>query len=816
VQGIKTFFFSILILLFSIGCSAANLKGKVTDENNQPIPFAAIYIEGTTQGTTSNVDGEYTFELPPGTYKIVYQLISFTPQTKTVVIGSTDLVLNVQLKPEGINMAAVTINASGKDPAFAIMQHAIKMRKHYLEQVTSYSCDVYIKGVQKIKKHPKKILGQTLNFSRMDSNSGIIYLSESVSKFNFMQPGKVKEEMISSKVSGNNQAFSYNQESDMLINFYQNNITIDELSERGFISPIANDAMFYYNYKLAGTFADSGRTIDKIEVLAKRKNDPVFRGYIYILEDGWRIYSTDLYICKDAQVDFVDTLFINQVFLPVKPNVWMLFSTKLNFTFNIFGIIGQGIFMSMNSNYNINPDFSPKFFNGEVMKIDTGSNKKDTSYWNKMRPVPLTHAEIHDYHKRDSMQKIYDSKRYLDSIDKRSNKFHWQNVILGYRDYHRYTKSGWYLQPLIQTISFNTVQGWCAGIKLNYFKRYKDKKYFTINTSEGYGFSARQPYANATLNYCYNPEKNAVISVGGGVDDVQFNPDNPITPFINSLYTLFEDQNYIKLYRKANMFASHHSELINGVTLSEVLDYSDRMPLSNTSNYRLVNIPSREYTSNDPLNPSDYYSNLFTQSQSLSGLLELKIHFKQEYMSIPDQKIILDSKYPVLTIDYRKAGGNFSASDANYDFIKCSLSGEIGLKLLGTSEYSIAAGKFLTTQNVPFMDYNHFDGNQTIFSSFQLNSFQLLPYYSFSTTGPFVEFHFEHNFQGFIFNKFPLLRKLKLDEIAGINYLTTNSLSQYYELYAGISKLNLVRLEVVGSYSKELGYIKGIRVGISL
>ena len=129
----------------------------------------------------------------------------------------------------------------------------------------------------------------------------------------------------------------------MLINFYQNNITIDELSERGFISPIANDAMFYYNYKLAGTFADSGRTIDKIEVLAKRKNDPVFRGYIYILEDGWRIYSTDLYICKDAQVDFVDTLFINQVFLPVKPDVWMVFSTKLNFTFNIFGIVGQGV-----------------------------------------------------------------------------------------------------------------------------------------------------------------------------------------------------------------------------------------------------------------------------------------------------------------------------------------------------------------------------------------------------------------------------------------------------------------------------------------
>jgi hypothetical protein len=169
----------------------------------------------------------------------------------------------------------------------------------------------------------------------------------------------------------------------------------------------------------------------------------------------------------------------------------------------------------------------------------------------------------------------------------------------------------------------------------------------------------------------------------------------------------------------------------------------------------------------------------------------------------------------VLTIDYRKAGGDFASNAANYDFVKCSLTGEFGLKLLGTSQYSIVAGKFLSTQNVQFMDYNHFNGNQTIFSSFNINTFQLLPYYTYSTTGPFLEGHLEHNFQGFIFNKIPLIRKLKLDEIIGINYLTTNALPQYFEVFAGISKLEALRLEVVGSYSKEQGYMRGIRLGIS-
>ncbi len=805
-----------ILLLFANAGIAANLKGKISDESKQPIPFAAVYIEGTTEGTLSNFDGDYSLELAPGTYKIAYQLIGYNVHTEMVTIASTDIVRNVQLKSEGVNISAVTVNASSEDPAYAIMRHAIKMRKYYLEQVKAYSCDVYIKGLQRIKKHPKKIMGLTLNFSRMDSNSGIIYLSESVSKFNFMQPNKIKEEMISSRVSGNNQAFSYNQESEMLINFYQDNVNIDELSERGFVSPVSGSALFYYNYKLAGVINDSGRIIDKIAVIPKRKYDPVFRGYIYILEDGWRIYSTDLYLCKDDQIDFVDTLHISQEFLPVKPDTWLVFSNKLRFNFSIFGIVGEGSFVAMNSNYNINPDFPKRFFNGEVMKVDTGSNKKDTSYWNKTRPIQLSHEETHDYHKRDSMQKIYDSKPYLDSIDKRSNKFHLANTILGYNHYSRYSKENWHINPLIESISFNTVQGWCAGLRVSYSKMYTDNKYLFINAGGGYGFSSKQPYGDITLSYAYNPVKRASFSVGAGDDDVQFNNRNPISPFINSLYTLFEDENYMKLYRRAYVFGHHQNELVNGVTLAESIDYSDRMPLMNTTTYRLVNISSRTYTSNDPLNPNSDVSNSFTESRSLSGLLELRIHFKQPYETRPNQKIVLDSKYPVLTIDYRKAGGNFSSSDANYDYVKCSITGQIGLKLLGTSQYSVSAGKFLTTQNVQFMDYTHFDGNQTIFSSFRISDFQLLDYYKYSTTGPFVEAHFEHNFQSFILNKLPLLRKLKLDEIVGVNYLNTNTLPSYVEFYAGISKLLAFRLEAVESYSSNQSPMTGIRLGITL
>src|SRR5581483_7979651 len=164
-------------------------------------------------------------------------------------------------------------------------------------------------------------------------------------------------------------------------------------------------------------------------------------------------------------------------------------------------------------------------------------------------------------------------------------------------------------------------------------------------------------------------------------------------------------------------------------------------------------------------------------------------------------KMILDTKYPQLTLDYKKAFG-LTGLNADYDFVKATISGGLNLHLIGETSYSVSAGKFLTTKNVGFMDFYHFQGNQTIFSNFEMGTFHLLDYYKYSTTGPFVEGHLEHNFEGFILNKFPLLRKLKLDEIIGVNYLTTNALPEYFEAYVGISKLQSIRLDFAMSFMR--------------
>ena len=111
------------------------------------------------------------------------------------------------------------------------------------------------------------------------------------------------------------------------------------------------------------------------------------------------------------------------------------------------------------------------------------------------------------------------------------------------------------------------------------------------------------------------------------------------------------------------------------------------------------------------------------------------------------------------------------------------------------------------------MDWYHFNGNQTFFSGFGLNDFQLLDYYTNSVNTQFIEGHFEHNFQGLFLNKIPLIKKLKLEEMAKASILSTDGKNFYGELSAGIQRLGF-RVDFVTGFSNQKKISEGLRIGI--
>ena len=816
------FFYSFIIcsLSFQMLAQTFTLSGKLTDTKKNGLPFASIVVKGTTIGTNSNADGLYSLKLTAGTYEIIFQYIGYKKETKSITLQA-DATLDAMLNDDNYQLNEVTIKA-GEDPAYEVIRQAIKKRKYYLKQVNSYTCNAYIKGLQRLKEFPKNLgmlLKMTGNGNPIDSTMlGVVYLSESESKFYYRKPSDEKEVMYSSKVSGDNKAFSFNQLSDMKFNFYDNLVYIDGLSDRPFISPINENAFLSYRYHLLGTTFEDGKMINKIEVLPKRKTDPCFHGIIYIQENTWRIHSLDMYLTKDAKIDFVDTLQIKQLHAPILgDSLWMPINFNFGFHFKFLGFRGDGYFNAVISAYEINPTFPKKFFKNEILKVEDEANKKDTAYWKDNRPVPLTKEEITDYRKKDSIAKIKNSRSYKDSVDRKANRFKASSLFMGYHYQNTFKKTSFSTTGIVNSgIQYNTVEGVNAGIKVNYEKDYDDFRKHEIDGGVRYGFSNYLLGGHASWHYLQKPEKFQQFGVNLQSMVEQYNANKPIPEFMNSIYTLLVNDNYMKLYKKTSVQVNYRRELFNGLILYANAEYAERDALRNTSPYLWIDDKNKLFSSNDPQNPTSDNS-LFKTNNALLVDVRFRIRFKQKYYTLPHRKVITGSKYPRINLIYKKAIPVLNTS-ANYDLVKINVEDDIKLGLLGTFAYRANAGYFLNNKTMYFMDYQHFNGNQTILAnSDYLNSFKLLPYYTYSTNKEFIELHAEHHFNGFIFNKIPLLKKTKIQEVVGAHALFSDQLNHYYEVNFGLENIfKIIRFDYVLAYGINGKVSNGFLIGLGI
>lgn len=786
------FFF--LVLSQALFGQTVLLSGKVSDTKGQAISFASVYVKGTTVGTSANSEGEYQLRVKTGQAEIVIRAVGYQ-QYSSLLSHSADTKLNFTLQPEAYQLNDVVIKADAEDPAYAIIRLAIKNRKKHLNEVKAFSAEVYIKGMQKLLAAPKKFMGFNIDeLGRqlgLDSNRrGIIYLSESESKLSYQAPKQYREEMISSKTSGNNKAFSFNRATDLKVNFYENYQKWEGLSLRPLVSPIADDAFLYYTYKFLGNTIENGEMVNKIQVIPKRPSDPAFRGNIYILEDSWRIYSTDLYLSKDNNLNFVDTLKIKQEFIPTGNRTWMPASVKMEFNGGFMGFSFGGYFIAVFKNYAIEPTFEQKQFK-EALRITREVNKKEWAYWEQSRPIPLTQEEADDYQKKEALAAKRESKPYLDSLDSKSNIFKPMRFLLGsgYSHSNRFKKEYLRFNSLLWSAFYNTVE----GFGLNYGAAYVKQIDSLSNKWVRYSANVRYGFANQLLHAHINgslPVGNGIFSFAAGSDIQDLNRRGSVTPLQNTIGSLFFERNDLKLYQNIFAKVGLSGRIAGNVRTSASLEFAHRRSLLNTSTYRFNDLADREFTSNNPLSPTQDVL-LFPTNQSVKLELRASYNFTNRYVSYPSAKYYQESKFPTLGINYVKGINGFLASDVRYDVLSADVTkSDIPMGFYGKSSFYIAAGKYLNHSSVFFPDYQHFRGNLRTAFQAQANSFLFLDYYTHSTAGQFIEAHLSHNFSGFIFNKIPLLRTLKLQELVGVNYLKTPNLNQYHEWYAGIQWLN--------------------------
>lgn len=344
----------LVYLISTVLCNAQVLKGTITDVNGDPIPYSTVYIQELKQGTTANSRGFYELKLGPGRYMVTFQSLGYSPVMQNITITGSDINKDVSLPRQYYEIPEVRITATGEDPAFGIIRKAISMASYYLNNVSYYKADVYLKGNIVFNKIPK-LLQKSMTISTSDRDSstdeekrireGDAFMVESFNEIEFTAPDKYVQKVISINSTLPDQESNLSPMDFINASFYQ------PLVAGIAISPLSPQAFSYYRFKYQGATPQGNNIINKIQVIPRMKSQQLFEGTIYIIEDLWCIHSVDL-----TNENIAGRIEIQQIYVPVQNDIWMPVSHNFHMEISILGVKAEAGYGSSVKYLNVSPD----------------------------------------------------------------------------------------------------------------------------------------------------------------------------------------------------------------------------------------------------------------------------------------------------------------------------------------------------------------------------------------------------------------------------------------------------------------------------
>jgi len=833
--------------------SGQGIEGKIVDIEGNPVSYASIFIKELTRGTTSNSLGLFSLPLPQGEYNIFFRSLGYSEVARRVIVKDAMIEMEVVMPPQTYMIPEVRISANGEDPAYRVMRKTIGLANYHLNQVANYDAEIYIKGTAYFNKLPRAI-AKRIEVGDVKVEENRAYMLESLNEVTYRAPDKYDMRVIASQ----NTIPGYVQNVNPMDYI---NASLYEPQIESFVSPLARNAFFYYNFSFEGSFLQGAHMIDKIRVIPKRKSQQLCSGYLYIVEDLWCLHSSDLAVNTIA-----GTLYLEQQYANVIMDAWLPVSHKLDMDVQIAGVQADVTYVSSlkYTHTELNPNLPRSYFEPtnqpepeeketpgptkEQQKIqelldkeeindrdmakltrlmekqaeeaDPDTNKlevegtkfsiapnavrNDSAFWNDVRPVPLTIEEKQTIITRDSVYGFGNAElsERRDSIYRsRRPGFKTRSLFTGktYQSADRKTKfiHGGLID--LSMLSFNTVDGWKYGQRIGYDYRPTHRVTYRWNLEAAYDFARKSPDLNWTSSILYAPKIRGKIALLMDYRSSDFNREYGIPAFTNSMYSLFYRENYSKRFESLNITLEHRMDLATGFVFYATADLQNRRELTNHSDFSFLYRNSKTYTDNYPWGYDPALS-IFDDSKLLAGQVRLEYTYQYYYRLKRGRKQYFKSEYPTLYAVYRRAMPPASAGWADYSVVYGGLRHEKEVGLLSTLDYNVEAGKFLNTDEMHFSDYRHFKASPLLFDvmGFQ-ETYLLLDHYEASTNDYYIQAHARLTSSYLLLKMLPWFSERLWTESLGVSYLRTPGVPHY--LQAGYSMNEIGFLFDIGVYT---------------
>jgi hypothetical protein len=793
---LKTFLLTFCGLLAGFHLSAQHfhsLRGYVFSTDNEPLQNASVRVFNLQTGTQTNVFGQYELNLEKGYHRLSVSFLGYLPQTIELVIDS-NTVYNFFLEPDETLLSEVVVSSLKKDYSYEIIRNVIENKSQWQNQYQNMASQTYVKAIEEIQRtKPSKKDEENRNPFLADSLPDMTFFEARIHRY-FAVPNHFKEERTAVKKLGDIRNLYYTSTTDGQFDLYRNLQVIKKLGENALISPFSTVGFIGYKFKLLETYHNGERLVFRIQIKPKELGNALYEGEVEVLDGIWAIHKVKLSVPKKLLLIYNSFDFEQEYGLVNGKRV--ITQERFNWKLKEGATVKTGESEIFHSDFVFDSAYSRNFFGLEIGRTTENAYQRDSSYWENIRPKPLSSTERAVVKAKELEEIRLNSKEYLDSVDAVNNKITFLKVIwAGVGHIDRAKKVNWEFGSLPSLLNPVAIGGWRINYSLDYLKRFENRKQILLKPYLNYGFLNRDLQGSLTADILYNPIRRSSLRLYFGKSfDV-----------INGNATLGDILRRNNFYINTGAIISHRTELFNGFYFNSELAWNKREDLGNFKFSRLGN---ELFEQNEPAR--------FPTTHLIKSNFRIDYTPGQQYLREPKEKIILGSRYPTFSLRSNFGFATENGVKKAFNYSEFNISHYFNVSIFGTSEYRIAIGKFMDTTRLAPMDYQYQRGGDPIWFSPSMLTYQLIPR-TFTVFDWFFESHYEHQFNGFLTSKIPLINKTGISTVVGAGLLyVPEKAYQYSELYGGVNRifrLGKVRLRLGAYYVVSQSNKDGFRSG---
>jgi hypothetical protein len=734
-----------------------------------------------------------------------------------------------------------------------IIQKAIEAAPTHDKSYSNYSAETFIQNSGKWNRIPNIWKSLLVNEG---VEEGLSYQSESFAKFSV---NNFNDYFFEYQAIRNN--YKTQERPDKLVNpnFYKS------VLGTGAISPICPRAFHFYDFELINTTEIEGLKIYQIKVTPKHNNDEkVFSGTISLTADDFSIQNIDLKV-RNYAIDYQFKIEYSKLL-----NQWLPVKFSIHTGGRLMGFEGEYQYVAKIWNYqNLSPENGVKLnrpsedefheivnvqernFEIQQLKqvmsnlgttlrrqwsdanIASGLKRYDKveilkeaderviNYWNELKQLTdfqifTPDLPISGRNKNTLPSQPDEFSNYRQANNKFgigsvlfSRSFFMGSTERGYYPYEIYYKSA----PL--DFNFNTVEGFVLNTGTIF--RYRKNRYDWWEIDPTWRYSLTQNRSMGMVKIRWKTQRED-FNISGGKFMSQYNVDTPIAFDLNSLSTLLLKKNFVKIYEKDFLNISYNDRFSNTIGIKTSLEWARRYPLQNTTNYSWIDLGGAEYIPNFPKNQeigaTEFKTNeAFTASFQINYRPLLKKQYRNSIRNVDF------SSSPLITFKYRGAIPKVFGSQMDFHTIEFGVTHNFPLSINTNFNYIAQAGTFISTNNMTFADFKHFNGNNNMISigdaltTHRLVGFydnyvwgaskKLIDQYFYSTNGSYIDIMTMVGLRKFALTQWLPLRRLGIREELFANYLYTAKNNVHnVEFGYGIDGIaRILRVEAVFNYN---------------